>query len=668
MVNLRRVVCASLAFVVVVTLTSVVWGQPAPAERTRLAVLPFNVYGLVRDLPDEFGRALAIAVEGQLVRQPDFQVVTRSDLDPLLNELALGQQGVLEPSQAQRLGQLAGAELIITGDLVVESAETWVISARFVAVETGEVQTAVTLELPADTSLTVLANSLMITALPLQGEVVVLEPPRAFISLGSQTGLTNAMTGGVILRNRDVAGLRFNETVGRFTIVQRGPEASLIEIVPSDGATIEIGDIVQVTPDANIIEVTRNAPPTNFTETNFTEAAMFQAAPLLPPTASSPPHSAGSAAQSRCGVPSATVTIPDPVLLAAIQRQLGLSTSPTCADMLDLFDLGIDPETQSSWVGGNAKIRDLNGLETARNLEYLALPVQEITDLAPLAHLAELRELLLYNNQIGDIAPLAGLTNLEALIIDDNRVRDLTPLADKANLYKLWANGNQIRDLTPLSDLPMLTNLQLDTNQIVDVGPLGGLQNLDILDLGDNPIRDIGALRGLSSLSELWIDNTNVRDLGPLTALAHLEQLYLYALGLTNSDLSILGALPDLVVLGLGDNDISDLTPLTALDRLEILYMWNNRVVDAAPLASLRQLSVIYLGGNQIADAAPFAELPLRELWLQENPLDDLSPLVGNRYPDLVTLSLPLGLQGSDAALTDWVDTLRGRGVEVYFD
>ncbi|MDZ7703920.1 MAG: leucine-rich repeat domain-containing protein [Trueperaceae bacterium] len=686
MVYLQRFVAVGLNIALVVTLTSVLtsvaWGQSTPAERTRVAVLPFNVYGLVRDLPDEFGRALAIAVEGQLVRQPGFQVVTRNDLDPLLDELALGEQGVLEPSQAQRLGQLAGAELIITGDLVVESAQTWVLSARFVAVKTGEVQTAVSLELPADTSLTTLANSLVITALPLQGVVVVLEPPRAFINLGSQSGLTNAMTSGIILRDREVAGLRFSENVGRFTIVQRGPEASLIELIPSDGISVEVGDIVRITPaNANITEVTLGptslntlqadtlADPQNFAQGTGASAVIvppIEAAPAMPSNGMPGPLQTSG---NRCDDPGATVTIPDSLLLVAVQSQLGLDTPPTCADMLGLYDLNIDLESlPPAWTVNDAKIRDLSGLETAHNLEYLSLPQHQIRDLSPLAELQHLRELLLFDNQIDDLSPLAGLTGLEALVIDDNRVRDLAPLAGQARLYKLWLNGNPVHDLSPLANLTALEELRLESTDVVDLGPIGGLHNLDVLILSDTAVRDLAPLRGLPALSVLRLDYTAVRDLAPLASLGSLEQLQVEALDLTNSDLGVLASLPNLIVLSLGGNDISDLSPLADLAALEILYMWNNRVTDVSPLAGLERLEVVYLGGNRIRDAAPLARLPLRELWLEGNPLGDLAAFVGNDYPDLVVLSLPASLRGSDAALTAWLELLRSRGVEVYFD
>ena len=72
---------------------------------------------------------------------------------------------------------------------------------------------------------------------------------------------------------------------------------------------------------------------------------------------------------------------------------------------------------QSLLRGGNRGIKNLRGLETAKNLHTLSLAYNQISDLSPLENLTKLQHLNIAWNQISDLSPLENLTKLQHLNI-----------------------------------------------------------------------------------------------------------------------------------------------------------------------------------------------------------------------------------------------------------
>ena len=108
------------------------------------------------------------------------------------------------------------------------------------------------------------------------------------------------------------------------------------------------------------------------------------------------------------------VHIPDPKLRAVVSDAIG--------------DNPITQLTRLGSVGGNPRIRDLEGLQHAANLEWLEIRGNHISDLTPLANLDKLRVLILIDNRITNVEPLRGLTNLRDLYIENNFIVDHSPL------------------------------------------------------------------------------------------------------------------------------------------------------------------------------------------------------------------------------------------------
>jgi len=159
---------------------------------------------------------------------------------------------------------------------------------------------------------------------------------------------------------------------------------------------------------------------------------------------------------------------------------------------------------ESLWGAG--EIKNLKGLETAKNLQSLDLPFNQISDLTPLANLDKLQYLVLGKNQISDLTPLANLDMLRTLHISSNQISDLTPLANLDMLQILGFPDNQVSDLTPLTNLSNLQYIYFKLNNVSDLSPLTALPDLKRLDARVNPLSETSINEHIPALQDRGVD------------------------------------------------------------------------------------------------------------------------------------------------------------------
>ena len=309
------------------------------------------------------------------------------------------------------------------------------------------------------------------------------------------------------------------------------------------------------------------------------------------------------------------ISIPDKNFEKAIRETLNKPAGNiTAADMNRITRID----------GFGYSIKNLSGIEYAKNLTYLGLLVNEISDISPLSGLSKLEAIYLPDNKISDISPLSRLTDLRTLVLDSNQISDISPLSGLTNLRSLSVGSNQISDISPLSKLNNLIDLGLSDNNISDIRPLSELNSLQTLALANSKISDISALRGLTNLLHLHLDSTEINDISDLSGLTKLTVLALsdndlsdiHALrGLTNlnalnlnatglSDISVLSSLTNLTSLELSLNEISDISVLSKLTKLQGLYLSANKISDISPLSKLENLQFLFLTDNELNSEA----------------------------------------------------------------
>ncbi len=113
----------------------------------RVAILPFQEVGPSTQ-DKQLGTLVSSVITTVLVKDHNLLVVERSQLAKVIDELALGQTGLVDESKTLEVGRLAGAQGLVIGS-VSEAGDRYLVSARVVSVGTGQVVLAEETQLPA---------------------------------------------------------------------------------------------------------------------------------------------------------------------------------------------------------------------------------------------------------------------------------------------------------------------------------------------------------------------------------------------------------------------------------------------------------------------------------------------------------------------------------------
>jgi Curli production assembly/transport component CsgG len=90
-------------------------------------------------------------------RSERYTIVERAALQAALKEMEISASGMVDDTTAAEIGKLAGAELILISNLIVDDGITY-LSARIVSVETGQVNDTAMLQMQEDEYIASLAN------------------------------------------------------------------------------------------------------------------------------------------------------------------------------------------------------------------------------------------------------------------------------------------------------------------------------------------------------------------------------------------------------------------------------------------------------------------------------------------------------------------------------
>ena len=283
-----------------------------------------------------------------------------------------------------------------------------------------------------------------------------------------------------------------------------------------------------------------------------------------------------------------TVNIPDANLRAAVAETLGKAPRATItrADMAKL----------THFIAHDANIRNLTGLEFAKELEEIRCNNNLISDLSPLSTLTGLHTIEFRHNLIKDLSPVAGLINLRWLIVPYNLIADLSPVEGLVKLDGLDIGGNVITDYSALSGLIKLGRIWMGENPSADLSPLSGLISLTGYQSWGTPIFNVSALAELPKLTSLDICGGELSDLSDLADFTNLRELYLAGNEIT--DISPLASLTNLTSLNLKHNRITEVSPLSGLTNLRRLYLEHNSISDFSPLSELSEHTIISKRGN----------------------------------------------------------------------
>src|SRR5262249_25399653 len=192
----------------------------------------------------------------------------------------------------------------------------------------------------------------------------------------------------------------------------------------------------------------------------------------------------------------------------------------------------------------------------------------------------------------------------------------------------------------------VVTIFSIQTDQVADIAPIRVWSALRVLDCrGTNTFKpngrlaDLTPLKGmnLAGLMQLDLRDTQVNDAGMVY---FKDSKHLIRLDLSNTQVSDAGMVyfkgcKDLTYLGLGYTSVGDAGLMHFKDckALTGLFLFGTKLNDAglAHLKDCKALTRLILAETKVSDAglARFKGVPLKQLWIQNTSITDLTPLQG---------------------------------------
>jgi len=109
-------------------------------QKRRVAVIGFS------SETGEKNRASAIVTErltSEIASKPDMEVIERGRLDEVLEEQKLGAKGVVDPVTAKKIGNILGADAVVTGTVIELDDKNVEVNARLVDTQNARILKAV---------------------------------------------------------------------------------------------------------------------------------------------------------------------------------------------------------------------------------------------------------------------------------------------------------------------------------------------------------------------------------------------------------------------------------------------------------------------------------------------------------------------------------------------
>ena len=134
-----------------------------PDKNIGVAVLSFETTEGRTEARD-LGEAAAILINQNLVNIPNISVVERQRLKDIMEEIGLSQAGIT--SDEIEVGNLLNVEFLIAG-AVADMGNRFLLAARFINVETGNILQSASVEIPSSSFLSISSGLVMIKKYPI---------------------------------------------------------------------------------------------------------------------------------------------------------------------------------------------------------------------------------------------------------------------------------------------------------------------------------------------------------------------------------------------------------------------------------------------------------------------------------------------------------------------
>jgi Curli production assembly/transport component CsgG len=266
--------------------------QPCLAQsiRYRVAVLPFTVTDLTNEVrePKKLGEVLPNYFDAPISNSNKFELVDRSILDKITDEITLSETGFIPAEDAKKFGELYPVDIFINGNVIIEQQgeQPYAINVKFTETSTGATKYAKLLRAKDSSEFELVAQQLIseaVLAFPLRSQVYSIENEVVYIDLGSSGGLTSQDKTGLIFRTVPIKEKQIKTQIGTFTITQVDDDLSIITPITNEGYSVQEGDSVEIVSlDTATTPTTPAQQDSPSTETQSQPASATSAEPVSP--------------------------------------------------------------------------------------------------------------------------------------------------------------------------------------------------------------------------------------------------------------------------------------------------------------------------------------------------------------------------------------------------
>lgn len=253
------------------------------------------------------------------------------------------------------------------------------------------------------------------------------------------------------------------------------------------------------------------------------------------------------------------------------------------------------------------------------------------------------------------------------LNLKDNNIDNIQLLYFlKDTLTYLNLSGNKLEEIEILEDFNELIFLDLSTNFITDIRSIADLIKIEQLYLDNNRISVLPKLN-MPNLYDLMLHSNNIEV---ITNLKH--SLNLYSINISNNkieNINALGKLEKLKVVDLSKNNISDINVLNNLKSLYSINLSSNKINNLSAFSKFESFEILNLENNQVEEITPLKSIAIKELFIGENNIIDLSPLYSslktkkigflnvNNSPNLLFPTEGIAKRGEEK-IVEWLDIM----------
>lgn len=236
----------------------------------------------------------------------------------------------------------------------------------------------------------------------------------------------------------------------------------------------------------------------------------------------------------------------------------------------------------------------------------ISLTNKGITNLTGLENCTGITELVLSGNTgISSIAPIASLANLQSLYLNQTGISALpASLAGMTNLKYI--------SLVGIPNLNGVSNLHAALLSLPKIKTLDSSNPVTLI-ISNSNITDVSFLTpaaapGVTTLDWQGIPSLTAANIATLSGLTQLKSLDLANdAGITNASLATIGAMTNLIAVGIPSCNLTSIGALSTLLNLTTLTIGCNQITDISPLSGLTKLACIRMGNNYISDLSPLA-------------------------------------------------------------